>query len=564
MSFNTRQISHSFWIDQINAGIDYRRKYAKEDKWNDYRSYYRGNWLPGVLPLNFFFMLMRAIVPRVYFKNPSVSIVPAMPGLECAVFAQLLERIDNKLFTQMKLKKQIKKMVQDSFMFGTGVGKLGLGGVYTPSPTYSGAIVPSLEKKGRIEYKAGTADNMPWFGRMQTGDFIVPSGCEDIDDAMWVAHRVERYIDDVKSDPRLKFTKDLVATRLTSYQRGGRVVNLQKPIDTIELFEIRDRKFGRVFVLSPDHQKILYEGPDLLQTREGFNFFPLIFNNDDEVFWGVPDAAILEPQQLEANEVRTQTMKHRRLTLLKILYETGAIEEPELKKMLSESVGAGVQVNDITKVKPMQVAGIPADLLASAEQVRADIRETLGFSRNQMGELSQKSGDTTATEASIVQMASEIRVDERRDMVADLLCNIANAMNEVLFKTWTGEQIVDIAGPGGVRVWVAFSAEMLRGGAYEVSIDADTSLPLSRTAREQKAIQVYGLLKENPLVDPMLLTKYLLREMHGCQYDDLMRGLPTGVGLASPMNVGQFGQLLQNGQRLGLPMPAQNQDMIKK
>ena len=66
-----------------------------------------------------------SIVPRIYFRNPSISLVASKPGLENMLFAQVLERIDNKLIKRMKIKNQIKLMVQDAFMFGTCVGKLG-------------------------------------------------------------------------------------------------------------------------------------------------------------------------------------------------------------------------------------------------------------------------------------------------------------------------------------------------------------------------------------------------------------------------------------------------------
>jgi len=110
-----RKPSYTWWETQINAGIEFRKRYAYEGRWPVWRAYYRGDWENYVLPVNYFFSLLRALVPRVYFKNPAVSITPAMPGLLNAVFAQILERVDNKLLRAMKVKQHIKKMVQDAF-----------------------------------------------------------------------------------------------------------------------------------------------------------------------------------------------------------------------------------------------------------------------------------------------------------------------------------------------------------------------------------------------------------------------------------------------------------------
>jgi len=557
MAYNKRIPDVGWWRDQLAAGIRFREQNAFEHRWPTWRSYYRGEWDSGVLPINLFFTLLRMLVPRVHFKNPAVSIVSAQPGMSNAIFAQILERVDNKLLTAMKVKKQIKKMIQDTFLYGTSFGKVGFGSQFTPAPISPVTMQPLSRRYGVVEYKAGILPNMPWFSRIHPRNVIVPNGCEDTDDCRWLSHIVDRPIIDVKNDSRFKNTNDINPTRQVSIQRHGTNVNIMKPIEMTRLYEIRDRKYDQVTVICEDHTKPLYVGPDTLQTRTGFSILPLIFNVDGDVFWGIPDSIIVEPQQLEINEIRTQAMKHRRVSIVKVLYEQGVIEETELEKMLSEEVLAGIKVKDINKIKPMQISNIPNDLMLAAEQIRSDVREQMGFSRNQAGELSQKSGDTTATEASIVQMASEIRVNERQDVVADMMVNLVETIHEIIFQFWQKEQVIDLIGPGGIPVWVEFSGKMLSGGSFEIVMDADAGMPISRTARTNKAVQMYQLLKDNPLIDPILLTKQLLREFHGVQYDSLLRGLPQGAGQAFPMNVGQFGQMMQNGANLGLSAPKQ-------
>ncbi|KKL11118.1 hypothetical protein LCGC14_2549040, partial [marine sediment metagenome] len=97
-----------YWESQIHAGKEFRRKFAYEQEWSKWRDFYRGNWAPGVMPLNLFYMFLRSIVPRVYFRDPTVSISPAKPGAENLLFARLLERVDNKMLRRMKFKQQMK------------------------------------------------------------------------------------------------------------------------------------------------------------------------------------------------------------------------------------------------------------------------------------------------------------------------------------------------------------------------------------------------------------------------------------------------------------------------
>ena len=120
----------AWWLEQITEGIKYRQESAFEKEWARWRRYTRGEWAPGVFPVNLFFTLMRTIVPRVYFRNPSVSIVSTKPGPLFMGFARLLERVDAKLIRQAHIKEHMKAIVQDTFLMGTGVGTEGFGAIY--------------------------------------------------------------------------------------------------------------------------------------------------------------------------------------------------------------------------------------------------------------------------------------------------------------------------------------------------------------------------------------------------------------------------------------------------
>jgi hypothetical protein len=91
----------------------------------------------------------------------------------------------------------------------------------------------------------------------------------------------------------------------------------------------------------------------------------------------------------------------------------------------------------------------------------------------------------------------------------------------------------------------------LKRGKYNVSVDPDQSVPQTKELREQKALILYERLKMNPLIDPYRLTQHLMHELHGVAFDDMIAGLPRGMGLTQdkPLSVGQFGQVVQNVQR---------------
>jgi len=310
----------SWWSDQIQAGEHFRRFFAHEDLWPVWRDYYRGNWDKRQLAVSIFFSMLRQLVPRVYFRNPAVSVTPAKPGFLNIAFAQVVNRIDNKMIRQMDLKSAAKDMVQNAFLFGTAFGKLGWGAQYTPSPTGLGTSAPTRKRGDALEYHSHVEENMPWYQSIHPRDVVLPIGLRNIRESRWIAHRVTRPRDDVENDPRFKVEGKLPALEIRATQGLG--IQIQTLVEMVEMYEIRDRQTRRVFVIAPNtsgSSQLLLESDDLLSDSDGFNIFPVIFNEDDEVFWGIPDSRHLDPLQREMNELRTQQMKHRRVAVVKLL-----------------------------------------------------------------------------------------------------------------------------------------------------------------------------------------------------------------------------------------------------
>lgn len=532
----------TWWLDQVRAGVEWRNKCTHQTEWAKWRRWYRGEWNRSQLPVNLFFRMLRTVVPRIYFRNPSISVVATKPGMEQQMFAQLIERIDNKLVRTMDVKNQMKRIVHNTWMFGTGAGKLGFGAEFTPTPDVFDTAAPeefSARINRKVEYNHNVQPNMPWFMSVPTGSLIVPKGLDQFSATPWVAMWIRRPIDDVQADPRLKHVNDLKGSSAKGIGDVGLFAMSTEPKrPEIDLIEIRDMRTKKVIILAPfSSDRVLFYGDDELQNNNRPNIYPVVFNPDDEQFWGVPDSKILEPQQLEINEIRTLEMKHRRVALMKLVYKKGTIDLSELEKMLNGDVMAAVGINgDLSDFETVQIGGVPVDLAQAAAEVQADVRDSMGFSRNQSGEYaSQKSHNApTAVEARIVQASSEIRVDERRDALADVLVNVFEDANPLIFDKWTDDQIVQIMGPDAIPVWVAFKPAMLKAARFEIDIEPDSTLPQTKEMRESKAVNMYQLFKDNPLIDPEMLTRYTLKELQGVQFNSMMKTMAQNAGAGMP------------------------------
>jgi hypothetical protein len=203
-----------------------------------------------------------------------------------------------------------------------------------------------------------------------------------------------------------------------------------------------------------------------------------------------------------------------------------------------------VQVKDIQKILQMAGIQIPAGLIEEDTLMDREAQELMGLGVNQFGEYAPGSADRSATEANIVNQATQIRIDEHRDSCADLLTDLVADMNQVIIDQWTGDIVLDIVGPAGVPIWVKLQPEMMRNAVYELNVDPDTSLPLTKDRREQKAVGMFKLLSKNPLINPIELTHFLLNETYGVYADNLLLNPMFNTSPNNPMDFGQAAQHL--------------------
>jgi hypothetical protein len=291
---------------------------------------------------------------------------------------------------------------------------------------------------------------------------------------------------------------------------------------------------------------------DVLQV-ESLPYEFIIFNRDPEYFWGIPDSRIIEPRQKELNEVKTQISRHRQIQLLKFLARKGTIDQTEIDKFLSGEVGPFVFLNEnvdaiqaaIMEFKPT----MPVELYQEAQTILQDMREELGFDTNQGAQFTQGT-PPTATEANIVNQAFSMRIDERRDIVADVLVNIITKWNRYIFKLWDKERVVKIVTPEGEPAWISYTGQELAGD-YFLHIDPDTGVPLTQMMKYQMGKEMFATFNGDQLMDQLKLRQLMLN--HYSQVDPMADQL-----IQVPQPVQEGDSTVDEMAAMRQPMPMMN------
>ena len=539
------------WQTLIKAGETERDKKIYKNNHKLWLKWYESNFDDDIY-LNLVFPYVRSLIPRVYFRNPQVSVTPIYPGTEH--LAMVLEQVDNDLLERMNVKATFRKAVLEIPFKGTAIFKIGYGSEWLP-PTISGEEAQHYDSKGRrVEYNAYIEPDMPWVQRVHPEDFVVPEATEDIHESPWCAFRYWRPYEDLKRDSRFKNVSKI---RPTMKQVLDQVTKSEE--EWVQLYEIHDTREQRVIISDMDNELVLYEDDDTLQVR-GLPAVVLTFNDRIDSMWGVPDIKIFEAQQIEMNDIRTQETKHRRAAVVKFMAERGIIDEVEANRLMSEDVGTVVTVNDITKLTSFNFQ-VPIEIWREGEVIRADVREMMGFSRNAMGEYEQKTA-RTATETMNVAKSLEVRNFERRDLAADALKEIVGKINGIIFQHWTEERVARIVGPLGVPVWVKYTGDMLRGD-YLIEIDPEDAAPMDKEERLKRDMLAYKMFRQDELANPVALVRSVLRDLLGPRYTEALQMpraiIPEQQGALDIKDLPMFYQAVAKRlQEQGQPVEAAN------
>jgi len=518
--------------EEVTLGELYRKERGNEDNWETYLGYYRGDWGGLELFVNKVFSVGRALIPQVYFRNPRASLSPKQPGPEQVFGARVAEVAVNNIHHEVKTKHQLKSMCLDSYLYGTAIGKYGYHYIYgTPD---EGQIIPGLDEQRDeetgVSYNVNVKKDTPWFLRLHPRRFVVPYKTITLDEVPWVACSDECPTEALRNDPRLRNRTDIPVTGTLNEKaapgpKAATLANDRKrgendPMEYTKYWEFYDLRDGKMRIFVEGYDKILYE-EDMLDL-EGVPFDSLVFNPDEYFFWGASDVIQILGQQKAINNMVNLQLWYWRAGLAFMGYDRGKVEEEDLGKILSEEPMLGVPVDgDPHTAFANFNLPAPPQLMAALEEMEGHIRDTIGFSRNQAGEF-DLSSRRTATEVEAVQQAANLRVDERRDMLADLYTRVTERFLQMIFRYWTAPKIVEVTGIEGIPYWVQFTGDQIKG-EYHIQVDPDTVVPRTKRMKREEALALLKVFGQDQTVDPIALRKYVLSNFENVDAESWLR-----------------------------------------
>jgi len=442
------------------------------------------------------FSTINIVGPSVAVNHPKITVNARRP--DDADKAVATEAIVNYWWRHYECQKEFRRAVKDTLICGHGWVKTGYR--YVEEEKAAEGDYDSYDEltENREENVAESnlivKEDRPFVERVSPFDMYVDPDATCLEDARWIAQRIRRPMEDIKKDKRYNSTARQEATP-SHYTKWGqdafRPRRSQDPQDAyVEIWEWYDIDRNTVSVFCDGSDKFLV-APRQIPFAFGQPFVMIRNYDVPETFYPMGELEAIEPLQHELNQTRTQMMNHRKRFSRKWLYKETAFDTDGRQALESDEDNVMVPVitddNLNNVVSPMPAIINPPELYNQSDLISSDMNRVSGVSEYQQGAMPEIR--RTATEAAIVQDASNARSSDKLAIIERAIGDCARRLVMLAQQFMTGEQAVRIIGSEAQPLWLTFDRDYIQG-EFDYEVEGGSTAPMNESFRRQRALQI--------------------------------------------------------------------------
>lgn len=485
--------------------LEHSRRWRKEEKYDDlwqrmidlYRGkHHRTDIKEDQLLVNMAFSTINIVAPSVSVNHPKITVNARRP--DDADKAIVTEAIVNYWWRHYDCQKEFRRAVKDTLICGHGWVKTGYRYVEEEKATENNFDSYDELAEDREENAAESnlivKEDRPFVERVSPFDMYVDPDATSMEDARWIAQRIRRPLEDIKKDKRYNSTARAEATP-SHYSKWGqdsfRPRRSQDPQDAyVEIWEWYDIDRNTLSVFCDGSDKFLV-APKEIPFAFGQPFVMIRNYDVPETFYPMGELEAIEPLQHELNQTRTQMMNHRKRFSRKWLYKESAFDTDGRQALESDEDNVMVPVitddNLSNVLSPMPAVINPPELYNQSDLISSDMNRVSGVSEYQQGAMPEIR--RTATEAAIVQDASNARASDKLAIIERAIGECARHLVMLAQQFMTGEQAVRIIGSEAQPLWLTFDRDYIQG-EFDYEVEGGSTAPMNESFRRQRALQI--------------------------------------------------------------------------
>jgi len=555
------RISNYELLRRYRNKLEHSRRWRKEEKYDDlwqrmidlYRGkHHRTDIREDQLLVNMAFSTINIVAPSVAVNHPKITVNAKRP--EDGDKAVVTEAIVNYWWRHYDCQKEFRRSVKDALILGHGWVKTGYRYVEEEKvaennfDSYDELV--ELRDENVAESNLIVKEDRPFVERVSPFDVFVDPDATSMEDARWIAQRIRRPLEDVKKDKRYNSTARGEASP-SHYSKWGqdayRPRRSQDPQDSyVEVWEWYDIDRNTVSVFCDGSDKFLV-APKEIPFAFGQPFVMIRNYDVPETFYPMGELEAIEPLQHELNQTRTQMMNHRKRFSRKWLYKETAFDTDGRQALESDEDNVMVPVitddNLGNVISPMPAVINPPEFYNQSDLISSDMNRVSGVSEYQQGAMPEIR--RTATEAAIVQDASNARASDKLAIIERSIGECARRLVMLAQQFMTGEQAVRIVGSEAQPLWLTFDRDYIQG-EFDYEVEGGSTAPMNESFRRQRALQIVDAMAPfagTGIIDMGKLATYVLQYGFGikqaqgfiAQQPPMMGGMPPEGGMPPQM-----------------------------
>lgn len=534
--------------------LDFSRKWRRDEgyeaTWHRLIDLYKGKHFldnaseEDLIAINMAFSTVNVILPSISVNHPKIALKATKPEFEDTGI--ITEAAVNYWWRHHDWRRPFRRAVKDFLVVGHGWVKTSYRFVEEEQPLTDEEFASELEAR-QAELDTYAAENPDLAGDLPTDedvaanivstklvvtedsavvervspfDVFIDPEATSMDELGWIAQRIVRPLEEVRSDARYspsartKAKADMSALSDYDDDRRRRIGDDVERVTVWEFYDLRKRT---VCVFSEVGEGYLIE-PQVVPYAFGHPFVFLPNYEVPDQFYPIGDLEMIEGPQQELNKTRSQMVNHRKKYARKYLYRETAFDSSGREQLASDEDNVAVPVitddplGDV--VAPVPIIPLSADLYNHSETIEQDINTITGINEYARGATPEIR--RTATEAAIMQDAQNARAADKLAMVEGAITGIARHVVMLAQQYLTGEQVARIVGREGAAFWFTFTNDDI-AGEFDFEVEGGSTQPENETFRRQQAVSLMDAL--GPMIgitiDPSMIAEHVLREGFG-------------------------------------------------
>jgi len=492
----------------IKSRIDRAVKYFNNENENKYKRFQRflkiKHWPEGKenrdrITVPYIHSIIRTKLPSVYLKNPKwdISFKRKMDIMEPGNIknAENVRNVMDYMPEEIGLEEEVKSTVLDTLAFGRGVVSIGFEFDYEEGENPK--ILVDRFFVNRLSYP--------------TGCFIMdPVSNNGLKGARWCAEKITKPLKDIKEDKNFKNTKDLKPNAKFSDDILGEKKAGQEE-EYLEYWMYWEKnRFGVVDkykCIVADQETVIKEGVNPYAHGE-FPYEELDQYEVPDYAFPIGDIEPLETQQQELDTVESILLNHVKKFIQKYKARKGQLDSKARDALVSPE-NTVIELEEMDDIMALENPAVNNSVPLATSTIKADMDNTSGVNDARRG-AGNENDRKTATEVAVVESGARSRSDETLHIVERFMGRVGRKLLQTIQQYMTEEVYIRINGDGSSpEDWIGLTSEDIQG-EYDINVVPESTTPINKEMEKKKALELYNILKNDPLVNPVWLLEYVV------------------------------------------------------